>query len=61
MIEHQTAKVVREAQVHCAKVEGKASAAVCQAQQAAHAAASSKDVAVQEGIVKTMQTADELI
>lgn len=60
IIEHQTAKVVHEAQVHCAKVEEKASAAVCQAQQAVHAAASSKDAAVQEGIVKTIQTADEL-
>ena len=59
IIVDKTAAVVQEAQVHCANVQSQASAAVSQAQEAAHAAASFKEAAVQEGINKTMQTADE--
>ena len=60
IIEENKAAVVHEAQVLCANIQTHASAAVSQAQEAAHAATSSKDAAVQEGISKTMQAADEL-
>ena len=52
--------MVQEAQVHCANIQSQASTAVSQAHEAAHAATSSKDAAVQDGINKTMQTAEEL-
>ena len=60
IIMDKTIAVVQEAQVHCAKVQSDASAAISQAQQVAHAATSSKDLAVQEGVSKTMQTADKI-
>ena len=46
--------------MHCTTIQSQASVAVSQAQEAAHAATSSKEAAVQEGISKTMQTVDEI-
>ena len=60
IIEVKTVAVVQDAKVFCANVQSQANVAVSQAQDAAHAGTSSKEAAVQEGINKTMQTADEL-
>ena len=52
IIEDETTAVVQEAHIHCANIQSVASAAVSKAQEAAHAAASSKELAVQESIAK---------
>ena len=60
IIEVKTVAVVQDAKVFCANIQSQANVAVSQAQEAAHAATSSKEAAVQDGINTTMQTADEI-